>query len=168
MEVGGMTPVSSGSVAANLLDTGTGVAAAAADLPANDDASLSGTNAPASVSQDDAVDISSAGYAAAAADDGGDDDGGGEVDGGNDEVVVVVDDPSDQLTTGNASDTSGDTSGDTSNAGSGANAQPVRSLVDGVLGLERPDLPADPNEAYSAGRWLAAGLTIGGIISLLV
>jgi hypothetical protein len=165
MEVGGMTPVSSGSVAANGLDTGTGVAASAADLPANDDSTLSGTSAPASVSQDDAVDISSAGYAAAAADDGGDDDGGGEIDDGNDDVVIVVDDPSDQLATGSANDTSGDTSGDTS---SGANAQPVRSLVDGVLGLERPDLPADPNEAYSAGRWLAAGLTIGGIISLLV
>ncbi|WP_245616657.1 hypothetical protein [Paraburkholderia acidipaludis] len=164
MESVGMTPVSSGSVAANLPGTGSGVAASAASQSANDDSTLSGTSAPASVSQDDAVDISPAGYAAAAADDDGGDEGDGvETDNGGD-VVIVIDDPSDPLAAGNTSD-SGDTDGETDD---GANAQPVRSLVDGVLGLERPDLPADPNDAYSAGRWLAAGLTIGGIVSLLV
>ncbi|MFP6561369.1 hypothetical protein WJ542_24140 [Paraburkholderia sp. B3] len=164
MEPVGMTPVSSGSVAANLPDTGAGIAASAAGLPANDDSTLSGTSTPAPASQDDAVDISPAAYAAAAADDGGDDDGEGvEIDGGND-VVIVVDDPADQLTASNAGDTS-DTDSGTDNE---ANAQPIRSLVDGMLGLERPDLPADPNEAYSTGRWIAAGLTIGGIVSLFV
>lgn len=160
MEVGGMTPVSSGSVTTNLLDTGTGFAAPAAALPADDDSTFSGTSTPASDSQDDAVDISQAGYAAAAVDDG-DDDGLEIDDDDGSDIVVVLDDPTDQVTAGETSNADSDTDSE-------ANAQPVRSLVDGVLGLERPDLPADPNEAYSAGRWLAAGLTIGGIVSLFV
>ena len=41
------------------------------------------------------------------------------------------------------------------------------SFTYGVLGLERPGEAKDPNELYTAGRWLAAGLTIGGLISLL-
>jgi hypothetical protein len=161
MEATGMTPVSSGSVATNVLDTGTGIAAPAAGQPANDDSTLSGTSAPASGSQDDAVDISRAGYAAAAADDGDDADGLEIDDDDGSDIVVVLDDPSDQMSAGDTSDANDGTDSE-------ANAEPVRSLVDGVLGLERPDLPADPNEAYSAGRWLAAGLTIGGIISLFV
>lgn len=48
------------------------------------------------------------------------------------------------------------------------NAQPVQSLVYGALGLERPDQPPDPNRAYSIGRWLAAGITVGGLVSLFV
>ena len=50
----------------------------------------------------------------------------------------------------------------------GANAQPMQSLVYGALGLDRPDQPPDPNRAYSIGRWLAAGITVGGIISLFI
>jgi hypothetical protein len=49
-----------------------------------------------------------------------------------------------------------------------ANAQPMRSLVYGALGLARPDQPPDPNHAYSIGRWLAAGITIGGLISIFI
>ncbi|HTR10140.1 MAG TPA: hypothetical protein VMJ11_26500 [Paraburkholderia sp.] len=49
-----------------------------------------------------------------------------------------------------------------------ANAQPVKSLVYGALGLERPDQPADPNHAYAVGQWIAAGITLGGIISLFI
>ncbi|SAL47380.1 hypothetical protein AWB69_04774 [Caballeronia udeis] len=56
-----------------------------------------------------------------------------------------------------------------SGEGSAANVSAVKSLAYGTLGLERPDLPQqDRNEFYTAGRWIAAGLTIGGIISLLV
>ncbi|WP_404612239.1 hypothetical protein [Caballeronia udeis] len=56
-----------------------------------------------------------------------------------------------------------------SDGGSASNVSAVKSLAYGTLGLERPDLPQqDHNEFYTAGRWIAAGLTIGGIISLLV
>jgi hypothetical protein len=49
-----------------------------------------------------------------------------------------------------------------------ANAQPVKSLMYGALGLDRPDQPVDPNHAYTVGQWIAAGITLGGIISLFV
>ncbi|MEA3114108.1 MAG: hypothetical protein QOG58_3907 [Caballeronia sp.] len=53
--------------------------------------------------------------------------------------------------------------------GSASNVSAVKSLAYGTLGLERPDQPQqNHNEFYTAGRWIAAGLTIGGIISLLV
>jgi hypothetical protein len=52
--------------------------------------------------------------------------------------------------------------------GSASNVSAVKSLAYGTLGLERPDQPQqNHNEFYTAGRWIAAGLTIGGIISLL-
>jgi cytoskeletal protein RodZ len=44
----------------------------------------------------------------------------------------------------------------------------VKSFAYGTLGLERPDQPQEERNAfYTAGRWLAAGITLGGIISLL-
>jgi hypothetical protein len=53
--------------------------------------------------------------------------------------------------------------------GSALNVSAVKSLAYGTLGLERPDQPQqNHNEFYTAGRWIAAGLTVGGIISLLV
>ena len=56
-----------------------------------------------------------------------------------------------------------------SDAGSASNVSAVKLLAYGTLGLERPDQPQENrNEFYTAGRWIAAGLTIGGIISLLV
>jgi hypothetical protein len=56
-----------------------------------------------------------------------------------------------------------------SDEGSASNVSAVKSLAYGTLGLERPDQPQqNTNEFYTAGRWIAAGLTIGGIISLLV
>jgi hypothetical protein len=80
----------------------------------------------------------------------------------------------------NAGESTGGQAGDTSHAdtaqGDGgddqkdpANVSPVKSFAYGALGLERPDRPKEnSNECYTAGKWLAAGLTIGGIISLLV
>ncbi|HEY4803408.1 MAG TPA: hypothetical protein VIH96_12400 [Paraburkholderia sp.] len=64
--------------------------------------------------------------------------------------------------TGNGGDAS---SGDSA---SQTDAQPVKSLVYGALGLERPDQPDDPNQAYTLGHWIAAGITLGGIISLFI
>ncbi|NKJ45801.1 hypothetical protein CIC12_03395 [Burkholderia sp. SG-MS1] len=50
-----------------------------------------------------------------------------------------------------------------------AGASAVQSFAYGTLGLERPDQPHDDGNAfYTAGRWLAAGITVGGIVSLLV
>ncbi|BDC40166.1 hypothetical protein [Paraburkholderia terrae] len=49
-----------------------------------------------------------------------------------------------------------------------SNVSPVKAFAYGALGLERPDQPQDErNSFYTAGKWLAAGLTIGGLISLL-
>jgi hypothetical protein len=45
----------------------------------------------------------------------------------------------------------------------------VKSFVYGALGLERPEAQAtDTNGFYTAGKWVAAAATIGGIISLFV
>jgi hypothetical protein len=156
MEIGSSALGSTGIEMANLRGTGAGTLASALPVTDGDDgddgATGSATRESAALTQDDAVDISSAGYAAASSesdneDDGSDDDLG--------DVVIVIDDSSDQQD-------------GTAETDSEANAQPVRSLVYGALGLERPDQASDPNEAYSIGRWLAAGLTIGGIVSLFV
>jgi len=97
-------------------------------------------------SQDSAVSISAAG-AAAAADDNGDDQG----------EAPEAPHASDMQATPEAGDDENST----------ADVSPVKSFTYGVLGLERPGEAKDPNELYTAGRWLAAGLTIGGLISLL-
>jgi len=155
MEIGGSTPGSVGIGLANLRNAAAGTMTSAPPLDDGDDpdngATTSITSESVTLTQDDAVDISPAGYAAASSDDGSDDDGGNDLG----DVVIVIDGPSDQQVA----------SGETADE---ANAEPVRSLVYGALGLERPDQPTDPNEAYSVGRWLAAGLAIGGIISLFV
>lgn len=59
-------------------------------------------------------------------------------------------------------------SDDDSDGAADTNGQPVQSLVYGALGLERPDAPADPNQAYTLGRWIAAGITLGGLVSLFI
>lgn len=99
---------------------------------------VSTTVAP-STSQDDAVQISPQGHAAASTDD-----------------------------TAASDDAAADTSDATDATARPANGQPVKSLVYGALGLERPDAPADPNHTYTLGRWIAAGITLGGIISLFI
>ncbi|MBB3258419.1 hypothetical protein F4827_003287 [Paraburkholderia bannensis] len=108
------------------------------------------SNSATPVSQDDAVEISPQGYAAASNDASPDD--------ATDDAATASSDASTHAATGTSSGESSDP----------ANAQPVRSLVYGALGLARPDQPPDPNHAYSFGRWLAAGITVGGLISLLI
>jgi hypothetical protein len=78
--------------------------------------------------------------------------------------------PQGQAAASSESNDSDDTASDPTTAEStaDANAQPVKSLVYGSLGLERPDQPDDPNQAYSLGRWIAAGITLGGIVSLFI
>jgi len=45
----------------------------------------------------------------------------------------------------------------------------AQSFVYGVLGLERPEKTEDkPTDGYTMGRWLAATITAGAIISILV
>ena len=108
-------------------------------------------NVASSTSQDDAVQISPQGYAAASTDD----------------IVNSDDAASDAADAADTTDTS-DTTDATDGTPAPANAQPVKSLVYGALGLERPDAPADPNHTYTIGRWIAAGITLGGIISLFI
>jgi hypothetical protein len=167
MEIGGSTPGLAGIGMTTLHNTGAGTLSSALPLDDGDDgddsATTSATRESAALTQDDAVDISAAGYAAASSDSDDDDDSGDDLG----DVVIVIDDPSDQQVAGGEVDGTADGTADSA-ADSEANAQPVRSLVYGALGLERPDLPTDPNEAYSVGRWLAAGLAIGGIVSLFV
>lgn len=65
----------------------------------------------------------------------------------------------------------GDDAADTAAAGNGtaSDSSAVKSFAYGTLGLERPDQPHEARNAfYTAGRWLAAGITLGGIISLLI
>ncbi|MBT2793818.1 hypothetical protein [Paraburkholderia strydomiana] len=52
---------------------------------------------------------------------------------------------------------------------SATDSSAVKSFAYGTLGLERPDQPHEERNAfYTAGRWLAAAITLGGIISLLI
>ncbi|MFM0223769.1 hypothetical protein [Paraburkholderia dipogonis] len=63
----------------------------------------------------------------------------------------------------------GDAVSDSASEGTlAAGVSAVKSFAYGTLGLERPDQPQEAHNAfYTAGRWLAAGITIGGVISLL-
>jgi hypothetical protein len=81
-------------------------------------------------------------------------------------------DRTETATTSTDASTSADTSDSTDVARTDAHpstVSPVKAFAYGALGLERPDQPQDErNGFYTAGKWLAAGLTIGGLISLLV
>jgi len=46
----------------------------------------------------------------------------------------------------------------------------MKSFTYGALGLERPEKETanKPPDGYSMGRWLAAGITVGTIISVLI
>ncbi len=139
MEIGSLT-TAAGDGAAYTRSSNADATTTTKDGVAKTDASDSSTPA----SQDDAVEISPQAYAAAS----------------NDASTDGAADVSTTVTTAPSSDAGESTEQ--------ANAQPMRSLVYGALGLARPDQPPDPNHAYSFGRWLAAGITIGGLISLFI
>ena len=108
---------------------------------ANDSVAQTGTSGTSS--QDDAVNISADGAALAAQ-------------------------PSQTAATGDTTHdgTASDTSGGN---GAASDISAVKSFAYGSLGLERPDQPeSDGNPFYTAGRWLAAGITVGGLVSLLI
>ncbi|WP_321841879.1 hypothetical protein [Paraburkholderia bannensis] len=128
---------------------------------ANTDAGSSTTPA----SQDDAVEISPQGYAAASNDASAGTSAGASAGASIDTSADDTDDPTDQSTDASTAAQGSTTAGESADQ---ANAQPMRSLVYGALGLARPDQPPDPNHAYSFGRWVAAGITIGGLISLFI
>jgi hypothetical protein len=111
---------------------------------ANDAAAQTGTSGTSS--QDDAVNISADGAALAAQ-----------------AAQSAQSAQSGNMTQdGTASDSSGSGATD-------SDVSPVKSFAYGSLGLERPDQPqSDGNTFYTAGRWLAAGITIGGLVSLLI
>lgn len=73
-----------------------------------------------------------------------------------------------------------DAQGTNPSAADETSVAPTKSLVYGVLGLERPDPPQEDqkgqnqnqsqnqNEYYSAGRWVSAAATAGAIVSMLI
>jgi hypothetical protein len=161
---------------------------------ATDSQAVSGTNAgtaPVSSpadgsSQDAAVRISPEGAAAAAKEAssgqssassqagavsnvaGDADDAGDAADAGDAGAAGDAADATNTDAASNSDSAAGSTDGDSDSSGNSADTSPLKSLAYGTLGLERPDQPQEDRDPfYTAGRWLAAGLTIGGIISLL-
>lgn len=113
------------------------------------------TDQTAGPSQDDAVNISAAGAAAARADQTANANGANAANATQKTDATKNADP-----TLNADGTKKDDD---------SNPSVVKSFAYGALGLERPDEPKkDENSGYTAGKWLAAGMTIGGIIALLI
>lgn len=129
---------------------------------------------PASLSQDAAVSISPEGTAALAEDPGSTTASSTTTPTGTTTNATQADtdtagaDNADE--TDSATQSSGTSDASSNAAGSSAttSVSPLKSFAYGTLGLERPDqTQQETNSFYTAGRWLAAGITIGGLISLL-
>ncbi|SAK82880.1 hypothetical protein AWB76_05673 [Caballeronia temeraria] len=70
---------------------------------------------------------------------------------------------------GDTAEVTQDTSADAAAAPQSDPPSSMKSFAYGALGLERPELQAtDTNGFYTAGKWVAAAATIGGIVSLFV
>lgn len=68
-----------------------------------------------------------------------------------------------------STDASTDPSTDASTGKPAQSSSPIKSFTYGTLGLESPEQQSEQKDSYySAGRWLAAAVTVGGIISLLI
>ncbi|TKC89496.1 hypothetical protein FAZ69_11240 [Trinickia terrae] len=68
----------------------------------------------------------------------------------------------------NGGDRPDSASGNADASNTGDSASPIKSFVYGTLGLEHPNQQAhDSDGFYSAGKWLGAVLTVGGLISIL-
>lgn len=161
MQIGGSNGFGNDGIAAHRFNAGAATDQTAQDATrAGDDTRDLGASSP---SQDDAVKISPQGYAATSASAADDNDN-------SDDAIVIDGDNAASTSPATASDTSDAADADDPSAETPAeaNAQPVKSLVYGALGLDRPDQPNDPNHAYSAGQWIAAGITLGGIVSLFI
>jgi hypothetical protein len=66
-------------------------------------------------------------------------------------------------------DTTTDTDTNATDTDTAPEPSSVKSFAYGALGLERPEVQAtDANGFYTAGKWVAAAATVGGIISLFV
>ncbi|MBN3856595.1 hypothetical protein G3N59_24745 [Paraburkholderia sp. Ac-20340] len=145
-----------------------------ADVTATDNNATTSKNTGDSAtpaSQDEAVQISPLGYAAASKTAPAATAKAATATASSDDTSA---DSSDDASTDDATTPSSATVSDAQNdtgvteSSSDADAKPLQSVVYGALGLGRPDLPPDSNHAYTLGRWLAAGITIGGLISLFI
>ncbi|WP_052382223.1 hypothetical protein [Paraburkholderia kururiensis] len=68
-----------------------------------------------------------------------------------------------------SADGSTDPSTDPSTGKQAQSSSPIKSFTYGTLGLESPEQQSEQKDSYySAGRWLAAAVTVGGIISLIL
>ena len=126
---------------------------------------------PVGLSQDAAVNISPEGATALAEDPGGTTASSTTTQTGTTSNDTTADtdtadaDNTDDTDSASQSSSVNDSGGD---AGDTSSVSPLKSFAYGTLGLERPDqTQQETNSFYTAGRWLAAGITIGGLISLL-
>lgn len=60
--------------------------------------------------------------------------------------------------------------GNGKDAGAKDTSTNAKGFVYGALGLERPEKEAEniPPDGYTAGRWMAAAITVGAIVSIIV
>jgi hypothetical protein len=120
------------------------------------------STSPASPGQNAVVNISPEGAATLAGDQGSATSSDTTTAANTDTDTTSTNDTSDNSSTddpGNNADVSTSTT----------SVSPLKSFTYGSLGLERPDqTQQETNSFYTAGRWLAAGITIGGLISLFV
>ncbi|MGA7778696.1 MAG: hypothetical protein WCA85_13450 [Paraburkholderia sp.] len=162
---------------------GTGVAS---NVTTSNSGTAESSTSRASPSQDAAVNISAEGTAALAGDQGstaasstttqtgttsGDTttDTDTDTDTDPDTATATATATADDTNSTNQSDSADDAANDGSVSGGTTSVSPLKSFAYGSLGLERPDqTQQETNSFYTAGRWLAAGITIGGLISLLV
>lgn len=156
---------------------GTGVAS---NVTTSNSGTAESSTSRASPSQDAAVNISAEGTAALAGDQGstaasstttqtGTTSGDTTTDTDTDPDTATATATADDTNSTNQSDSADDAANDGSVSGGTTSVSPLKSFAYGSLGLERPDqTQQETNSFYTAGRWMAAGITIGGLISLLV
>lgn len=160
--------------------TGPGGTGVASNVTTSNSGTAESSTSRASPSQDAAVNISAEGTAALAGDQGstaasstttqtGTTSGDTTTDTDTDPDTATATATADDTNSTNQSDSADDAANDGSVSGGTTSVSPLKSFAYGSLGLERPDqTQQETNSFYTAGRWMAAGITIGGLISLLV
>jgi hypothetical protein len=149
------------------------VTGATPDATTSNGGTAAASTPPASLSQDAAVSISPEGAAALAEDPGSMTASStttqtrttpNDIRTGTDTADA---DNTDDTDSAGQSSSVNDAGSDASAASAATSVSPLKSFAYGTLGLERPDqTQQETNSFYTAGRWLAAGITIGGLISL--